>query len=55
MMILLNLVVLVDLMIFGESGDSCKSGYSVEFCGFGESGDSGKSGDFDKSEVIFRS
>ena len=41
-MILLNLVVLVNPMIFCESIDSSKSGYSVEFCDLGESGDSGK-------------
>ena len=39
-------------MIFCESIDSSKSGYSVEFCDLGESGDSGKSDTFDKSKVI---
>ena len=51
-MILLNVVILVNLMIFCESIDSSKSGYSVEFCDLGESGDSGKSDTFYKSEVI---
>ena len=51
-MILLDLVVLVNPMIFYESVDSCKSGYSGEFCDLGDSGDSGKYDTFDKSEVI---
>ena len=49
----MNLVILVNLVIFGESGDS------TEFCDFGDSGDSGdcdkycdsgESGDFGESD-----